>query len=595
MQSISVWSKTEVRSRDFPVAILCVLFFISCRQATLVGHWKLQGDSKDYSEMSNDGINHGVDLSSGTEGRFSGNGTYIEVPHNENLKLDNEFTIAAWIRVDGGARVGGDIINKFDVDTRKGINFHILCSSSAYNGPSDARNLFFGIDDARDGEWIDCGRPQATNNLISAFLVHDNHLYAMMTGATDPSKAMAMYRYEGKDKWKSCGRPTDDPNTQSIMSAVVHNGQIYVGTGKWDYADQKTAGTAAGVYKYLGGTNWEPTGKFPPGKKRIHAMAVYKGTLYVTDDQGEVHSYDTVAAKWKLEYKKLTYKFISSSVFNDELYAGSDSTIFRLNKHDRWDTVAKFDPQFISQTHTFETYQGELYAGTWPTGYIIRYAGDTNWTDCGWIGTDEKTMAKNEIIRTGVPINRNEIQELIVYNGKMYAGAIPRGEVWRYEGGQKNKLIKRLVNNPYYSVDVHNSWCRVPAMAVFQGRLYAGTGTARGFPTDTQTIETGKVYSWQTGEAVSYDGDLGTAWRHVTAVKDKEQLKLYIDGKMVTSSMLDHSPELNVNNNRPLMIGFGTQNYFKGSIKDVRIYSGALSESAIEDIYNESRQNTQSN
>ena len=28
----------------------------------LVGHWKLQGDCRDYSGNGNDGVNHGVDL-----------------------------------------------------------------------------------------------------------------------------------------------------------------------------------------------------------------------------------------------------------------------------------------------------------------------------------------------------------------------------------------------------------------------------------------------------------------------------------------------------------------------------------------------------
>ncbi|MEP7109223.1 MAG: LamG-like jellyroll fold domain-containing protein [Ferruginibacter sp.] len=589
MQNINGRLKIRLRRHRLGASILGILFFVSCTQPKLIGHWKLQGDSRDYSGMGNDGINHGVDLSSGAEGRFSGDSAYIEIGDNERLRLDKDFSISAWVRVDAGARVGGDIVNKFDVDTRKGVNFHILSSSSAYNGPSDVRNLFFGIDDARDGEWIDCGRPLATNNLVSAFLVHDNQLYAMMTGATDPGKAMAMYRYEGDGKWKDCGRPSNDPNTQSIMSAVVYNGQIYVGTGKWDYVEQQTAGTAAGVYRYLGGTSWEPYGKFPPGKKRIHSISIYKGTLYANDDQGEVYSYDTNSANWKLEFKKQTYKFISSSVFGDDLYYGSDSTIFRLDKNGHWDTVGNFNSRNISQTHTFETYQGQLYAGTWPNGYIMRYAGDTSWVNCGWLGTDDATLAKQEAARAGLPVHRNEIQELIVYNGKMYAGVIPKGEVWRYDGGQKNKLIKRLVNNPYYSISEHNTWCRVPSMAIYQGRLYAGTGTARAFPADTQHIETGKVYSWQTGQAVSYDKDLGTEWRHVTAVREKDQMKLYVDGKQVSSSVLNKSPDFSLSNNRPLMIGFGTQNYFKGSMKDVRIYSGALSGSSIEKMYNESK------
>ncbi|MEP7109922.1 MAG: LamG domain-containing protein [Ferruginibacter sp.] len=565
-----------------PVGLLAILTAISCNaqkklrgKAKLIGYWKLRGDSKDYSGMGNDGINHGVVLSKGMDPIFSGDSAYIEVPDNKSLKFgSDDFSMSVWVKADKGARVGGDIINKFDDSLRKGLNFHILSSSSAYGGPSDSRNVFFGIDDAKEGEWIDCGRPLATNNLISLFIVYKNQLYAGVAGATDPKNARGMFRYDGDGKWVDCGRPMEDPNTQSIMCGVVLNGAIYAGTGKWDYYDQETAGKTAGVYKYLGGTKWAEYGKFPPGKKRIHSMSVYNGTLYVNDDQGETYSYDTLNGKWKLEHKLKNYKLISSSVYRDQLFNGSSTTIWKLDKNGNWDTVGKFNSMYITQTHTFETYKGQFYGGTWSNGYIIRYIADGKWENRGWVGSEETSLIETTI--PYVPMRKNEIMELTVYNGKMYAGVIPKGEVWRYDGGEKTKLIRRLVHNPEYSVDVHESWCRVPAMAVFQGKLFAGTGSARGFPTDVQKAETGKVYRWQAGQAVTFDDDIGTEWRHLTAVKEKEQLKLYIDGKLVSSSAMSGSL-FNVENDRPLLIGFGSQNYFKGSIKDVRVYAGALS------------------
>lgn len=569
------------------VSIFLVLALYSCKTDTnLVGYWKLNNDAKDYSGAGNDGINHGVTFSAADGAVFNGAGTYIEVPDSKSLDFgDGAFSISAWIKCEPGAYPGGDIVNKYDSTARKGLNFQILNSSSAYNGPSDSRNLFFGIDNAVDGQWTDCGRPIPTNDLISMFIVYKNHLYVGTTGAMDPKDRSRVFRYDGDGKWVDCGMVTNDPKTPSIMCGVIHKGELYVGTGNWDYVRQDEAGTAAAVYKYKGGTTWERYGNYPLGKKRIHSMASYNGTIYVNDDNGETYSYDTGSGVWKMENKLAVYKFISSGVYNNELYNGSNNTIFRMDINRRWDTVAIFDRLYINQTHTFETYQGRLYAGTWPNGYIMRYEGGRSWTECAFLGTEEKTLS--EPTQTSMPMHKNEIQELLVYNGKMYAGVIPKGEVWRYDGFDKATLIKRLVHNPGYSIDIHDTWSRVPAMAIFQGKLFAGTGTARGFPEDNGDVETGRVFSWEAGKAVTYDDDLGTEWRHVVAVREGDSLKLYIDGKLTSKSSSKNDGNYDLDNDNPLLIGFGSQDYFRGRMKEVRMYTGALSENQITTLYND--------
>ncbi|SLM28771.1 exported hypothetical protein [Desulfamplus magnetovallimortis] len=67
------------------------------------------------------------------------------------------------------------------------------------------------------------------------------------------------------------------------------------------------------------------------------------------------------------------------------------------------------------------------------------------------------------------------------------------------------------------------------------------------------------------------------------------ELKLYIDGEYVGSSLLE-IPNLDINNTNPLFIG--TQNIhhdysYKGIVDEVRIYNRALSESEIQELYRE--------
>lgn len=67
-------------------------------QRELVGHWKLDGDCRDYSGRGNHGTNHGVDLRTGT---FVGRVAFIEVPNSYAPKLGRgEFSIAALVKTE---------------------------------------------------------------------------------------------------------------------------------------------------------------------------------------------------------------------------------------------------------------------------------------------------------------------------------------------------------------------------------------------------------------------------------------------------------------------------------------------------------------
>src|ERR671912_621902 len=95
------WKETAVISTvarlSLFVALLLTNGLARCAAAEpeLIGHWKLQGDCRDHSGNDNHGVNHGVDLATGS---FDGEQSYIEVPSSESLKLGvPDFTICAKI------------------------------------------------------------------------------------------------------------------------------------------------------------------------------------------------------------------------------------------------------------------------------------------------------------------------------------------------------------------------------------------------------------------------------------------------------------------------------------------------------------------
>ncbi|MBT4724486.1 MAG: hypothetical protein HN617_11320 [Planctomycetaceae bacterium] len=114
-------------------------------------------------------------------------------------------------------------------------------------------------------------------------------------------------------------------------------------------------------------------------------------------------------------------------------------------------------------------FAGDLYAATWEPakedrGHVYRYAGKQKWVDCG------------------APSTANCIAAMAVYNGRLYVGSElysgggsslplsenqnPGGAVYRYEGSGKWTSMGRIA-------DVRS----VSALTVFDGKLYAGTGS----------------------------------------------------------------------------------------------------------------------
>jgi hypothetical protein len=86
----------------------------------------------------------------------------------------------------------------------------------------------------------------------------------------------------------------------------------------------------------------------------------------------------------------------------------------------------------------------------------------------------------------------------------------------------------------------------------------------------------GRVYSVQAGQVVSYERDIGGGWTHLAVVRRAADLRLYVNGRLSASSTAPGGRVLDLSNNEPLLIGFGTQSHFSGAVADVRLYARAL-------------------
>jgi hypothetical protein len=51
-----------------------------------------------------------------------------------------------------------------------------------------------------------------------------------------------------------------------------------------------------------------------------------------------------------------------------------------------------------------------------------------------------------------------------------------------------------------------------------------------------------------------------------------------VDGKLVSVSSDFRPEDYDISNEKPLIIGFGNQDYFAGTMRDLRVYNRALSD-----------------
>src|SRR5213078_3021697 len=120
--------------------------------------------------------------------------------------------------------------------------------------------------------------------------------------------------------------------------------------------------------------------------------------------------------------------------------------------------------------------------------------------------------------------------------------------------------------------------------AIYDGKLFASTGSCTSSVLDAPIDIRGKVFSMEAGKCASYDDDLGPGWKHLVAMREGGRLKLFIDGKLVAKSNSFDQTKYDVSNDQPLRIGFGQTDFFAGRIADVRIYNRALQNAEIQKL-----------
>ena len=529
----------------------------------LVGYWPLHIDALDKSGLKNHGRMTLLHKSNKTVAGF---GNYIEIPANDSLNLGNgDFTISVWIWTPPEPIVGsGDILSQYDPQKRRGFNLYLKSSAGGYSSHGDDRHVFFGLDDAQISPWEDCGRPNPTSNYISNSLtVYNGDLYAAITDAQREEDWSHVYRYCGGQKWQDCGR-VGKLKARGVGPMIVHGGNLYAASWNYDWTrvgirrprQPVYEADFCRIYRYEDETHWEDCGQ-PGNCRRLFGLASYRGRLYVTAEDGRCYAYDG-GQKW-IECGRFPNYGHPIYVHHDKLYVGvlNPAGVWEYDGAN-WKQLG--NPQghedICDQIHSFHTYRGQLHATTWPLGHVMRFGLDGQWADCGRLG------------------DALEINGLVVYNGKLYGGSIPRSEVFRYDEGTDWKSVGRFLNPADYQFNDPKEWARVTSLTTFQGKLFASMGSCTSSHLDAPADFRGKVFCTQAGQCLSYEKNIGYGWKHVSVIRHRDRLELFIEGRKVAETTA--FPSFNITNNQPLRIAFGESDYFNGKIREVRIYRRTL-------------------
>lgn len=527
----------------------CLVLSVLGDPAGPVAHWRLQGDCRNACPGGADGINHGARL--GPEGAaFDGLDDWIELPAGAFRPGKGDFTVGVWVHTDQVLDdVLGDILSQYDPQRRRGFSLGLMDSAGVTSAQANYRNLSFGIDAGRiDPAWTDCGRP-GNNVYVMALAVYDGGLYA---GTYEEAAGQTghVYRYEGGTRWTNCGSPD---RANGVGSMAVWNGKLYAGSARYNAGGSLLAKSGnwepgGRVFRYEGGTRWTDCGRLGEANE-VFSMAVFRDRLYACPLYKEgrgLYRYEG-GARWTIAALPPEDRRIQPlALFNGSLYGGSYNN-GRFFRYDGERTLLDLGQvPDTSQVYSFAIHEGRLFAGTWPTGSVFVFDGQKSWLPAGRLGEEKEVMAVG------------------VYNGKLYAGTLPLAQVYRYDGGTQWTLTGQLDRTP--NVKYRRAW----SMAVYQGKLFCGT------------LPSGHVFSLEAGRCATCDRELPAGWHHVAAARRADRLTLYVDGRCVGQSSTFQPADYDLNQTRPLKVGFGPRDYFRGQLRDLRIYARALPEREIE-------------
>ena len=540
---------------------ISLILYVFCTQACinksndiqggLIGHWPLIENGKDVSGNERHAETKGNLRFRSTENEtgavFNGRNSWLEIPAERSPQLGKEsFSFSVWIyNNDQLDDVPGDIVSQYDLKQRKGFELN-LKSNAVTTSHANDRHLTFWIDDNETSKWTDVGKP---GNALAAFSLaeFDGNLYAGTCEVALNEKGH-VYRYDGVNNWVDYGSPD---LSNSVMALAVYQDALYAGTGKYRVSgsslpESENMHLGGRIFRLAEKNEWIDCGQLP-GVETVGGMLVYKGDLYASSLYSPGFFKYAGDSTWIDCGTPDNKRVVAMAIYNGYLYATSydSGNIYRYDGT-TWEDCGLVGKN--TQVYSFTVYEGKLYSSSWPSGRVYRFEDINSWTDVGRLG------------------NELEVMGMLVHKGRLLGGTLPLAEIYSYEGDTTWRRIEQIDKTP--EVKYRRAW----TMAEHDGKVFC------------TTLPSGKIYKYDAGKSAFFGKTLKKGWHHIVATKSKDRLQLYVDGVLVSKNDLSDTKQFDLSNESTFKIGFGTNDYFMGQMRDLRLYSRVLNQDEIDKL-----------
>jgi hypothetical protein len=492
-------------------------------------------------------------------------------PEEGAARLGGDFTISLRVEIPANrAGAAGGLAARFDPATRTGFNLSTISSAGGYNGPGDELRISFGIDAGTEPRWFGRGRPSPTSNYVSNSLtVFDGALHAATSDAAEEAGRGHVYRLHGDADWEDLGQVARE-GAHGIGPLIVHRGALFAASWNYDWTRVHTQHLApCHVYRFAAPGRWEDCGA-PGRSRRIFSLASYRGDLLAMGDDSTVHAYRG-GATWEEVARFDTFAH-PATVHDGRLVLGMlQPATVRAFDGATWEDLGNplTDPERCDEIHTLVTYGGALHAGTWPLGRVARWdVRRRRWRQTGRLGDSTEVMALN------------------VFNGKLYAAAIPRAEVFRYERDGSWTSLRRLFGPPGWRPVLvrnmgtdegfrrHREWTRVTSLTQHDGLLFASVGSCTSAAVDAPADVRGTVHALGAGVVATTPRALEPGRHRIAAVRRGGSLAVYVDGREAATARGDVTGSIATA--VPLRIGEDASGRHAGAIDEFQTFDRAL-------------------
>ena len=186
-----------------------------------------------------------------------------------------------------------------------------------------------------------------------------------------------------------------------------------------------------------------------------------------------------------------------------------------------------------------------------------------------------------------------EVMALNVYNGMLYAAAIPRAEVFRYErdrslhqpapavraAGMATRAGAQTCRLPPDGDRRMREWTRVTSLTQHDGLLFASVGSCTSAAVDAPADVRGTVHAFRAGVVATTPRTLTPGRHHVAARSWGDRVSIHVDGReAATASGVLPGPASTA---APLRIGEDETGPYRGGLTGFRMDPRPLEEREI--------------